>query len=73
MSASDNFTKLKEKVDSADREIREAAAQDTAELKAMVDEARKKADDRAAQLKAKSDEAAADAKRQWNEMQGDWD
>ena len=73
MSASDNFTKLKEKVDSADREIRDAAAQGADELKAMVDEARQKADVRAAALKAKSEEAADDAKHQWNEMQSDWD
>ena len=44
MPVSDNFTKLKDKVDSADRDIREAAARDTAELKAMVDQARRKAD-----------------------------
>jgi hypothetical protein len=72
MSAS-TIQKLKEKVDSADREIRDAAAQGADELKAMVDEARQKADVRAAALKAKSEEAADDAKHQWNEMQSDWD
>ena len=73
MPVSDNFTKLKDKVDSADRDIREAAARDTAELKAMVDQARRKADARAAELQAKAGETADQAERQWNEVQGDWD
>ena len=54
MAASDDFTKLKEQVEEADRSIKEAVAKEDAELKAMVDEARKNADDRAAQLRAKT-------------------
>ena len=48
MSLPDDFTKLREKVDNADQSIRAAAAKDEAELKAMVDDARKKADERTA-------------------------
>ena len=44
MEASDDFTKLKEQVEAADRSIKAAVTQEDAELKAMVDDARKKAD-----------------------------
>jgi small-conductance mechanosensitive channel len=73
MSLPDDFTKLREKVDKADQSIRAAAAKDEAELKAMVDDARKKADERAAVLRAKSDEVSDSAERQWQEVQSDWD
>ena len=73
MSLPDDFTKLREKVDKADQSIRAAAAKDEAELKAMVDDARKKADERAAVLRAKSDEVSDTAERQWQEVQSDWD
>jgi small-conductance mechanosensitive channel len=73
MSLPDDFTKLREKVDKADQSIRAAAATDEAELKAMVDDARKKADGRAAALRAKSDEVSDSAERQWQEVQSDWD
>ena len=77
MEASDDFTKLKEQVDEADRSIKAAVAQKDAELKAMVDDARKKADDRAAQFGAKTTEAAGQAagqaQSQWNQVQSDWD
>ena len=73
MSLPDDFTKLREKVDKADQSIRAAAAKDDAELKAMVDDARKKADERAAVSRAKSDEVAESAEGQWHEVQGDWD
>ena len=73
MSLPDDFTKLREKVDKADQSIRAAAAQDEAELKAMVDDARKKADERAAVLRAKSEEVSDSAERQWHEVQSDWD
>jgi hypothetical protein len=72
MSLPDDFTKLREKVDKADQSIRAAAAQDEAELKAMVDDARKKADERAAVLRAKSEEVSDSAERQWHEVQNDW-
>ena len=73
MSLPDDFTKLREKVDKADQSIRAAAAQDEAELKAMVDDARKKADERAAGMRAKSEEVADSAEHQWHEVQNDWD
>jgi hypothetical protein len=73
MAASDDFTKLKEQVEEADRSIKAAVTQEDAELKAMVDEARKKADDRAAQLHTKTTEAADQAQHQWNQVQTDWD
>jgi hypothetical protein len=40
MTASDNFTKLKEQVEKAERRVNEAGSQDKAELEAKVDEAR---------------------------------
>ena len=73
MSLPDDFTKLREKVDKADQSIRAAAAKDEAELKAMVDDARKKADERAAVLRAKSEEISDSAEHQWHEVQSDWD
>jgi len=73
MSLPDDFTKLREKVDKADQSIRAGAAKDEAELKAMVDDARKKADQRAAVLHAKSEEVADSAEHQWHEVQSDWD
>ena len=39
----------------------------------MVDEARKKADERAAVLRAKSEEVPDSAERQWHQVQSDWD
>jgi hypothetical protein len=73
MAVSDDFTKLKEQVEEADRSIKAAVAKEDAELKTMVDDARKKADDRAAQLRAKTTEAADQAQHQWNQVQTDWD
>jgi hypothetical protein len=73
MSLPDDFTKLREKVDKADQSIRAAAAQDEAELTAMVNDARNKADERAAALRAKSEEVSDSAERQWHEVQSDWD
>ncbi len=73
MPISDNFTKLKEQVETADRHIKAAAAKDQAELEAMVEEARVNADQRAAELRTKGDEAADQAERHWHEVQVDWD
>ena len=73
MSLPDDFTKLREKVDKADQSIRAAVAKDEAELEAMVDDARKKADERAAVLRAKLEEVADSDERQWHEVQSDWD
>ena len=58
-----NVSKLKQKVEEADRSIKAAVAQEDAELKATVDEVRKNADQRAAELRAKSEEAADQAER----------
>jgi hypothetical protein len=73
MAVSDDFAKLKEQVEEADRSIKAAVAKEDAELKTMVDDARKKADDRAAQLHATTTDAAHEAERQWNQVQTDWD
>ena len=73
MSVPDNFTRLKEQVETADGRIRAAAAKDQAELKAMVDEARVNADQRAAELRTKADEAGDQAERHWHEVRVDWD
>ena len=73
MSASDEFTKLKEQVEKADRDIRAAVAEDDAKLNAMVDELRKKDDDRTTQLRAKSAETGDEAKHHWDEVKRNWD
>jgi hypothetical protein len=73
MPVSDNFTKLTEQVDKAERTISAAASQDKAELEAKVDEARKNADDLAAELRAKTKQAAGQAESHWQEVQIDWD
>jgi hypothetical protein len=73
MPLSDEYTKLKEQVENGDRTIRAAVAKDDAELKAMVDEARKNADMREAELRAKSTEVADEAERHWNDVRSDWD
>jgi small-conductance mechanosensitive channel len=73
MSLSDDFTKLKEQVENADQTIRAAVAKDDAELRAMVDDARKKADDREAELRGTSTEVADQAERHWNDVKSDWD
>ena len=54
MPVSEDFTKLKEQVETANRSIREAAARGTDELKAMVEQARQNADTHAAELRSKS-------------------
>ena len=58
MSVKDNFAKLKEQAEKADRTVKAAEEQNQAEIKAKVDEARRDADARAAELRAKTDEAA---------------
>ena len=72
MQASDDFAKLKNQVETADRSIREAAARGTDDLKAMVEQARQSADNRAAELRSTSQTAADDAERHWQEVQSDW-
>jgi hypothetical protein len=47
MAASQQFTKLKEKVETADSNVKAAAAQDEADLRVKVEEARKRADEQA--------------------------
>jgi hypothetical protein len=71
MSVTDNFTKLKEQVEKADRTVKAAAEQNQAEIQAKVAEARQDADERAAELRAKGDEAAREGQSQWREMQAD--
>ena len=73
MTVSEGFDKLKEQIEEADRSIRAAASQDTAELKAMVDDARRSAEKHADELIVKSDEDAVQAERHWQDVQADWD
>jgi hypothetical protein len=72
MTASDDFTKLKEQVETADRSIRDAAARGTDELKAMVEQARQNADTYAAELRSKSQARADEDNRHWQEVESDW-
>jgi len=71
MSVKDNFAKLKEQAEKADRTVKAAEEQNQAEIKAKVDEARRDADARAAELRAKTDEAAREGESNWREMQAD--
>ena len=73
MPVSNPFTTLKEQCDDADRSIKAAIAQDDAELRAMVDGARKDADDRTAQLRPKSTDVPGQGDRQWSKVKSDWD
>jgi hypothetical protein len=74
MSVTDNFAKLKEQVEKADRTVKAAAEQNQAEIMAKVNEARRDADERAAELRAKTDKAAREGKEShWREMQADLD
>src|SRR4029453_553937 len=73
MSASDRFTELKQRVEKAESEIKEAAAQDKAELSATAEQARKAADNRAAELRAKAQDTSDKAEAHWNEVQSSWD
>jgi hypothetical protein len=71
--SADSFEKLSEKVDDAKRRIRAAASESEAELKAKVEEARKKADDSAAELSAKTGATAGKAEAHWQKIQSDWE
>jgi malate synthase len=73
MTASDNFTKLKEQVEKAERRVQEAGSQDKVELQAKVDQVRKDADDLAAELHAKTRQASDQAEGHWQEVRRDWD
>ena len=71
MSVTDNFAKLKEQVEKADRDVKAAAEQNQAEIQSKVDEARRDADQRAAELRAKTENADREGQSQWREMQAD--
>jgi hypothetical protein len=73
VTASDSFTKLKQQVEKAERDIIAAASQNEAELEAKLDETRKSADDHAAELRAKTQAATDQAESRWREVQSDWD
>jgi hypothetical protein len=73
VTASDSFTKLKQQVEKAERDIIAAASQNEAELQAKLDETRKSADDHAAELRAKTQAATDQAESRWREVQSDWD
>jgi hypothetical protein len=73
MTSDDNpFTALKEQVEDADQSIQSAVAQNDAELKDMVDEARKNADQRAAELTTTTNETSGQADSQWDKAKDDW-
>jgi hypothetical protein len=73
MAASESFAKLAEQAEEAERNVKAAATQNKAELKARVDAARKSADDHAAELRAKTQDAGDQAERHWHEVQTSWD
>jgi hypothetical protein len=73
MAAPEKFTELKQQIETAERNVRAAAAQDQAELRAKVDAARKDADERAARLQANIQQAADQGDRQWSQAQSNWD
>src|SRR3954470_20144736 len=73
MSASERFTQLTQKVETADGNIQAAASEDRAKLAVRADEARKAADDHAAQLRAKAEDTSDKAEAHWNEIQSNWD
>jgi hypothetical protein len=73
MTASDSFTKLKQQVEKADRDVMAVASQGEVELQAKLDETRKSADDHAAELRAKTQAATDQAESHWREVQSDWD
>jgi hypothetical protein len=73
MLASDRFTELRKRVEKAESEIKEAAAQDRAELSATAEQARKAADDRTAELRARAQDTSDKAEAHWNEVQSSWD
>ena len=52
MSASDRFSELRQRVEQGESNIKAAASDDSAKLKAKADEARKAADEHAAQFAA---------------------
>ena len=71
MPASDDFTQLKEQVEKADEHIKASAAQGVDELKAIVDDARRKADARANELSTRAQEAGDNVEAHWNQVQSD--
>src|SRR5262245_35355891 len=74
MDAQDDFTKLKKQVTAADSEIRAALEKDTAELGAIVDDARRKANERAAELGGlRSNDVHDESERNWEAVQSSWD
>jgi hypothetical protein len=73
MPVSNPFTALKEQCENADQSIKAAIAQDDADLRAMVDGARKDADDRTAQLRPKSTDVSGQGDSQWSKVKSDWD
>jgi Tfp pilus assembly protein PilX len=72
MPVSDDFAKLKGQVEEAERTIKEAAAEDSAEAETKVNEARQKADAHAAEQRDKAQEAD-DRDNGWEQIRSDWD
>jgi hypothetical protein len=73
MSASDRFSELRQRVEQGESNIKAAASEDSAKLKAKADEARKAADEHAAQFAATAQETSEQAESHWNELQSSWD
>jgi hypothetical protein len=57
MAAPEKFTELKQQVETAESNVRAAAVQNQAELRAKVEEARRDADERAARMNANVQQA----------------
>jgi Tfp pilus assembly protein PilX len=72
MPVSDDFAKLKGQVEEAERTIKEAAAEDSAEAETKVNEARQKADAHAAEQRDKAQEADG-RDNGWEQIRSDWD
>jgi hypothetical protein len=73
MSASDRFSELRQRVEQGESNIKAAASEDSAKLKARADEARKAADEHAAQFAAMAQDTSEQAESHWNELQSSWD
>jgi hypothetical protein len=73
MSAADRFSELRQQVDQAESDIKAAASEDSAKLKAKADEARKAADEHAGQFAAMAQDTSEQAEAHWNELQSSWD
>ena len=71
MSLTEQFMKLKTRVDQASTAIDAAVAEGESDLETRVDEVRQVADNRASELRAQSSESGAAS--HWQQLQVDWE